>query len=111
MAAPRKTTTVPAAVKQPQDHLDPAPKDVTVEWEGNEYTAPASAFGDYRTFRLLSKLEKKPAVIPDLLDRIIGEEQHEALVDASEDEDGNVPIDRIGEFLKALFEAAGQGNS
>ena len=108
------TTTkksIPANVKQPEDHKEPALRDVTVTWDGNEYTAAASAFGDYRTFRLLSKMEKNPAVLPEILDRLLGEDQHDALIEASEDENGHVPTERIGEFLKALFEAAGQGNS
>jgi hypothetical protein len=103
--------SVPATVKQPEDHKAPEPKDVVVRWDGNEYTVPSYAFGDYRTFRLLSKVEKNPAVIPDILDRLLGEDQHEALIDASEDNEGRVPTEKIGEFLKALFEAAGQGNS
>ena len=103
--------SIPAGVKQPEDHKEPALKDVTVAWEGNEYTASASSFGDYRTFRLLSKMEKNPAVLPEILDRLLGEDQHDALIEASEDEAGHVPTEKIGEFLRALFEAAGQGNS
>jgi hypothetical protein len=111
MATTRKS--IPATVKQPEDHKEPAeaPRDVTVEWYGATYTVEAAAFGDYRTFRLLSKVEKNPAVIPDILDRLLGEDQHEALIDATEDDGGHVSTERIGEFLKALFEAAGQGNS
>lgn len=111
--ATAKKTNIPATVKQPQDHLEPAPElhDVTLKWGGREYTAPASAFGDYRTFRLLTKIEKNPGVIPDVLDRVIGEEQHEALIEATEDENGFVSTEKIGQFLKALFEKAGQGNS
>lgn len=97
--------------KVPEDHKEPALRDVTVEWEGREYTAEAASFGDYRTFRLLTRMEKNPAVLPDILDRLLGEEQHDALIEASEDETGHVPTEKIGEFLRALFEAAGQGNS
>jgi hypothetical protein len=103
--------SIPAGVKQPEDHKEPALRDVTVSWEGNEYTASSAAFGDYRTFRLLTRMEKNPAVLPDILDRLLGEDQHDALIEASEDETGHVPTEKIGEFLRALFEAAGQGNS
>ncbi len=46
----------------------------------------------------------------DLLDRLVGTEQSDYVLDSLADEDGYTPTEKLGEFIGALFEIAAPKN-
>ena len=102
----------PEDVKKPEDHKKEI-KDVTVTFQGTEFTVKGKALKDYRLLMLLNKVEKNGALLPEVIDRLIGQEQHDKMVEllADEEDDGYIDTETVGEFLRTLLEEAGRKNS
>lgn len=79
---------------------------------GFEYTIDPVALNDFRILDLINKIqkeEKKGAspetyvfLVLDLVDRLLGEEQKELLMDHC-DVDGRVPVDKINDEIIDIF--------
>jgi hypothetical protein len=100
----------PEDVKQPQDHKQEL-KDVTVEFHGEQFTVKGRALKDYKLLLLLNQMEKNGAVLPQVLTRLLGDEQHDRMVAVLEEEDGYVDAESVGDFFRTLMEEAGRKNS
>lgn len=106
-------STVPATAKKPADRQakkneakpDEA-QSIDFEWGGHTYTVPAEAFDDVEILELLED-EKNLSVVR----QILGSDQWSEWKDRNRNAAGRVPAEPLGEFLGALFEAVGQGNS
>jgi hypothetical protein len=112
MATTRTARKELSEVAQPQDHKKEI-KDVTVEFRGAEFTIKGKALKDYRLLLLLNQMEKNGAVLPEVLNRILGQDQHDKMVEllADPDDDGFVDAEDVTGFLRTLMEEAGRKNS
>jgi hypothetical protein len=97
-------------VKQPEDHK-PKVEDVTLEYAGETFTLKAKVLKDYRMVLMLAKADKNAAELPAVMVKLLGEEQHEKMLNALEDEDGMVDIEEVGKFLRELLTAGNRKNS
>jgi len=110
MAAPTKKTAIPADVKKPQDHA-PAkedvtgPKDVTVEWNGHEYTIAGEALDDAELLEYFTDENFIGA-----LRLMLGDAQWRAYKDNERNEAGRVTASGASEFLTHALEAVKRGN-
>jgi hypothetical protein len=113
----KKTTTAKraaaAGAKAPADHqakkneADPGnPDDIVFEYEGHTYVIEAGAFDDIEIAELLE--EGKNILV---IRQILGADQWQAWKDRARGENGRTKASDAEPFLRALFGAAGQGNS
>lgn len=111
MAAPTKKTTIPAGAKKPQDHA-PAkedvtgPKDVTVEWNGNEYLISGEALDDAELLEYFTDENFIGA-----LRSMLGDKQWKSYKDNERNEAGRVTASGAAEFLGHAMEEVKRGNS
>ncbi|QOT19736.1 hypothetical protein [Paenarthrobacter sp. YJN-5] len=112
MTAQRTARKELSEVKQPEDHKQ-AIQDVTVELRGESFTVKGKALKDYRLLLLLNKMEQNGAYLPEVMERILGQEQHEKVIDLLSDPDDNDYVDTedVGNFLRTLMEEAKAKNS
>lgn len=79
-------------------------KRVTVD--GLKVDIQDRAASDYRVARLMSKARKGDGLAGvEVLDIMLGEEQHEAVAAKYTDDDGFIDSEKIGEFTVSMFEA------
>ena len=60
---------------------------------------------------MLAKADKNAAELPAVMVKLLGEEQHEKMLNALEDEDGMVDIEEVGKVLRELLTAGNRKNS
>jgi hypothetical protein len=109
MPTQRTARIKPEDVKMPEDHLAPL-GDFDMQFEGEKFTVHGKLLRDYNTIILLSQVDRNAGVLPSLLTRLIGQEQHDLLIKILTEDDGFVDIERIGDFLRAAV-AKGQGKN
>jgi hypothetical protein len=108
--ATKKTTSIPANVKKPQDHA-PAkedvigPKDVTVEWNGHEYLISGEALDDAELLEYFTDENFIGA-----LRSMLGVEQWKAYKENERNDAGRVTASGAAEFLGHALEAVKRGN-
>jgi hypothetical protein len=110
MATQRTARIKPEDVKMPEDHKLEV-QDTTVEFNGEQFTIKGKALKDYRMLVMLKKVEKDASALPDVLTKLLGEEQHERMINTIEDEDGFVDLEIVADFLRKLMQEAGRKNS
>lgn len=114
----RKTASAPAAsktterarkagAKLPEDHAKIEADDgtYTVTVSGVTLTVEHAVLDDYR---LIDAADRGN---PSLMFNAVTGDKHDEVLDALEDENGRVPMERIGKFLEQVYKQVGQGNS
>lgn len=90
------------------EHVVPKTKTKTVTVQGIEVTVDPNLFDDLETFELLSRLNPADGTNPDvfaffaLVDKILGS-QYKKVKDSLRDDEGRVPMDKMGDFIAELM--------
>ena len=71
---------------------------------GFAYHLKRESLDDYEVMEMISNIEKEPLLITGLINKLLGEEQKNALLDHLRTEDGRVPIKAITEEITEIFE-------
>lgn len=74
---------------------------------GFEFEIDEQALDDMRFLRLLSKSRKDPLYFPDVIEKMLGEEQADRLYDHLEVEGGRVPIEAMSDIVAEIMTLAG----
>ena len=91
---------------KPQDHKPAADDTVSVEYAGEEFAIKVGVASSARLLRALEKNQIAAAV-----ERLIGEDGYDRLLDAIEAEYGEDDMGKVAEFMGKALEAAGAKNS
>lgn len=70
---------------------------------GFKFKIDETKLNDYRFMKDLSKMEENPLRFPAVLEKLLGEEQEEALLKHLEDEDGRVDTEKVGDELAEIL--------
>ena len=104
-------TTIPANVKQPEDHKpkaedDDTPKELHVTVRGIELTVMSDALDDFELLDDLNELEQNenPGRLPSILRRLVGD-QWKKVVDNLRGENGRVSVEEGAKFVGEVLEA------
>lgn len=98
-------TTRAKSAKKPADHKPANTESVTVKYAGAEFGIPVGAASSARLLRLLEK-----NAIAAAIERLIGEDGYDRLLDAIEEAFGTDDMEKVAEFLSKALEAAGAKN-
>lgn len=105
-----ETTTAPSTREQspikPQDHKPAADETVSVEYAGETFEIKVGVASSARLLRALEKNQISAAV-----ERLIGEDGYDRLLDAIEAQYGEDDMSKVAEFMGTALEAAGAKNS
>lgn len=99
-----------AGAKEPQDHAAKAEatgRTYTVHVAGLALDVEYDAINDYRILEAADRGRPTP-----MFDAIVGD-RHDEVLDALEDENGRVPVERVRDFVEEVYRQVGrdQGNS
>lgn len=70
---------------------------------GFKFEIDETKLNDYRFMKDLSKMEENPLRFPAVLEKILGDEQEEALMKHLEDEEGRVDTEKVAEELADIL--------
>lgn len=70
---------------------------------GFKFKIDETKLNDYRFMKDLSKMEENPLRFPAVLEKLLGEEQEEALLEHLEDENGHVDAEKVAEELAEIL--------
>ena len=98
-------TTRSKSPKKPADRKPAENGTVKVKYAGTEFEVPVGAASSARLLRLLEK-----NAIAGAIERLIGEDGYDQLLDAIEEEFGTDDMEKVAEFLGKALEAAGAKN-
>lgn len=112
-------TNVPANVKAPQDRKPSAkddvegPADVTVEWNGHEYTIDGSAFDDLEFLDAIVEAEESESEVAAFraAKTLLGQEVWKAFRENERGENGRVKASSFMELFAHVMESAQRKNS
>ena len=74
---------------------------------GFEFEIDERDLNDYRFLKMLARSQKDALAFSDVLERMLGPEQEEALCKHLEDEDGHVPLETLSEVVAEIMTIAG----
>lgn len=74
---------------------------------GFEFEVKDEVLDDMRLIRLMNQAMKNPVYFPDLIERLLGQEQAEALYSFLESEDGRVPLKAVSDAVADIFNSLG----
>lgn len=63
---------------------------------------------DIELLELMSKADENPLLFPQVIDKLLGEEQKKKLYDSLRTKQGNVPIQSVGDAVAEMFEKVGE---
>lgn len=97
-----------AGAELPKDHAAKIEANngiYTVTVNGVTFDVEHAVINDYRLIDMADRGN------PSVLFKAIVGDKHDEVLDALEDEHGRVPMERIGDLIKQVYEQVGQGNS
>ena len=75
---------------------------------GFKFEVKDAVLDDMRLIELMSQSIKNPMVFPELIEKLLGAEQKEALYKHLESEDGRVPVKAIADAVTDIFNSFGE---
>lgn len=76
---------------------------------GFSFTLDDKVFDDMELLESLVDIDKgNSAALPMVVSKILGKEQKNALYEHCRDDDGRVPVSKVGQELTEIFEAFGE---
>lgn len=63
---------------------------------------------DIEMLELMSKADENPLIFPRVIDKLLGEEQKQALYETLRTDKGNVPIQAVSDAVAEMFEKVGE---
>ena len=73
---------------------------------GFEYEIDPKRLDDYEFFELIASLDNNPLALPQVVNKLLGDDQKKILMDHLRDENGVVPISKIEKEITDIFNGA-----
>ena len=74
---------------------------------GFAFSISDEAANDMELFELFAEADQNPLVLPTLISKLLGSEQKKRLYDHLRNENGIVPVDKVGEELLEMLKGGG----
>lgn len=74
---------------------------------GFSFSISDEAANDMELFDLFAEADQNPLALPPLINRLLGTEQKKRLYDHLRNENGIVPIDKVGDELLEMLNGSG----
>lgn len=78
---------------------------------GFRFSFDSEVFKDMELLELIGEVDDNPILMPKLLEKMFGKKQKDNLYDFVRDDKGSVPIEKISEIVKDIFESKELKNS
>lgn len=78
---------------------------------GFRFSIDSEVFKDMEMLELIGEVDDNPILMPKLLEKMFGKKQKDNLYDFVRDDKGSVPIEKISEIVKDIFESKELKNS
>lgn len=78
---------------------------------GFRFSIDSEVFKDMEMLELIGEVDDNPILMPKLLEKMFGKKQKDNLYDFVRDDKGSVPIEKISEIVKEIFESKELKNS
>lgn len=78
---------------------------------GFKFSVDSEVFKDMELLELIGEVDDNPILMPKLLEKMFGKKQKDNLYDFVRDDKGNVPVEKISEIVKDVFESKELKNS
>lgn len=78
---------------------------------GFRFSVDSEVFKDMELLELIGEVDDNPILMPKLLEKMFGKKQKDNLYDFVRDDKGSVPIEKISEIVKDIFESKELKNS
>ena len=78
---------------------------------GFRFYIDSEVFKDMEMLELIGEVDDNPIIMPKLLEKMFGKKQKDNLYDFVRDDKGSVPIEKISEIVKDIFESKELKNS
>lgn len=73
---------------------------------GFKYEIDPKRLDDYEFFELIASLDNNPLALPQVVNKLLGDDQKKRLMDHLRDENGVVPISKIEKEITDIFSGA-----
>ena len=74
---------------------------------GFAFSISDDAVNDMELFELFAEADQNPLVLPTLINRLLGTEQKKRLYDHLRNENGIVPVDKVGDEVIEMLKGGG----
>ncbi|PMC81355.1 hypothetical protein [Anaerococcus hydrogenalis] len=78
---------------------------------GFRFSVDSEVFKDMEMLELIGEVDDNPILMPKLLEKMFGKKQKDNLYDFVRDYKGSVPIEKVSEIVKDIFESKELKNS
>lgn len=78
---------------------------------GFRFSVDSEVLKDMELLELIGEVDDNPILMPKLLEKMFGKKQKDNLYDFVRTEKGNVPVEKISEIVKDVFESKELKNS
>lgn len=78
---------------------------------GFRFSINSEVFKDMEMLELIGEVDDNPILIPKLLEKMFGKKQKDNLYDFVRDDKGSVPVEKVSEIVKDIFESKELKNS
>lgn len=78
---------------------------------GFRFSVDSEVFKDMEMLELIGEVDDNPILMPKLLEKMFGKKQKDNLYDFVRDDKGSVPVEKISEIVKDIFESKELKNS
>lgn len=78
---------------------------------GFRFSIDSEVFKDMEMLELIGEVDDNPILMPKLLEKMFGKKQKDNLYNFVRDDKGSVPIEKISEIVKDIFESKELKNS
>lgn len=78
---------------------------------GFKFSVDSEVFKDMEMLELIGEVDDNPILMPKLLEKMFGKKQKDNLYNFVRDDKGSVPIEKVSEIVKDIFESKELKNS
>lgn len=78
---------------------------------GFKFSVDSEVFKDMEMLELIGEVDDNPILMPKLLEKMFGKKQKDNLYDFVRDDKGSVPVEKVSEIVKDIFESKELKNS
>jgi len=78
---------------------------------GFNYEIADESLNDYELFELISEVDDNPLLLPKLVNKLLGTEQKNNLLNHVRTDDGRAPLDKISQEVMEIFRSKPIKNS
>lgn len=78
---------------------------------GFRFSVDSEVFKDMELLELIGEVDNNPILMPKLLEKMFGKKQKDNLYNFVRDDKGSVPVEKVSEIVKDIFESKELKNS